>query len=217
MAKEVEKAPEEQEKEAAPKRSATKRATAKETKPMTKEELISAIKNMTVLDLSELVKALEPLFRDDPRYWLELGGAHLRCGNADEAREALTHSRDAGGNRPDLGWMMEHVDDLVAVAGLQVEWEERLVPGGSTGLDGPYLGQTPPGREPEVFAPGILSTAAHEYHLSFAPDGREIIFSRSQVGSLVTRWEGDAMARCETCGKPAKSAFGLQSHMRSHK
>ncbi len=62
MVEEVEKAPEEQEKEGAPKRSATKRATAKESKPMAKEELISAIKNMTVLDLSELVKALEDEF-----------------------------------------------------------------------------------------------------------------------------------------------------------
>jgi large subunit ribosomal protein L7/L12 len=62
MVEEVEKAPEEQEKEGAPKRSATKRATAKEAKPMAKEELISAIKNMTVLDLSELVKALENEF-----------------------------------------------------------------------------------------------------------------------------------------------------------
>ena len=62
MVEEVEKAPEEQEKEAAPKRSAAKRTTAKEAKPMTKEELISAIKNMTVLDLSELVKALEDEF-----------------------------------------------------------------------------------------------------------------------------------------------------------
>ncbi|MEN8008683.1 MAG: hypothetical protein ABFS42_16865, partial [Candidatus Krumholzibacteriota bacterium] len=87
--------------------------------------------------------------------------------------------------------MVEHIDELVAIARLQAEKEDRLVPGESTGLDGPYLGQTPPGGVPEVFAPGILSTTAHDYHLSFAPDGREIVFSRSGVGSLVTRWEDD--------------------------
>ena len=27
-------------------------------------------------------------------------------------------------------------------------------------LSGPYLGQTPPGLEPEVFAPGLISTQA---------------------------------------------------------
>jgi hypothetical protein len=58
-------------------------------------------------------------------------------------------------------------------------------------LRGPYLGQDPPGDAPEVFAPGILSTTAHEYHLSFAPDGRAIYFSRSGVGTLATRWIDD--------------------------
>ena len=62
MAKEEEKAPEEQGKEEAPKRSAPKRAAAKEGKTLTKDELISAIKDMTVLELSELVKALEAEF-----------------------------------------------------------------------------------------------------------------------------------------------------------
>ena len=137
----------------------------------------------------ELVKAVQPLFGEHPRYWQELGLAHLRCGNTNEARDALIRARDAKGTRPDLGWMVEHIDKLVAVAKLQAEREGRLVPGESTDLVGPYLGQTPPGRAPEVFAPGILSTTAHEYHLSFAPDGREIVFSRSGVGSLITRWE----------------------------
>ena len=139
----------------------------------------------------ELVKALHPIFGDHPRYWLELGNAHLRCGNAEEAREALIRARDANDDRADLVWMVENLDDLVANAKLQAEREDQLVPGESTDLDGPYLGQTPPGRVPEVFAPGILSTTAHEYHLSFAPDGREIYFSRSRVGTLVTCWDGD--------------------------
>lgn len=137
----------------------------------------------------ELIKALQPLFGEDPRYRQELGLAHLRCGHADEARDALTRARGARGCRPDLGWMLEHLDELVAVARLQAEREDTLVPGEPTGLHGPYLGQTPPGRLPEVFAPGLLSTTAHEYHVSFAPDGREIVFSRSGVGSLVSRWE----------------------------
>lgn len=44
------------------KKETTKRAAAKEAKTMTKDELIAAIKNMTVLELSELVKALEAEF-----------------------------------------------------------------------------------------------------------------------------------------------------------
>jgi hypothetical protein len=41
-----------------------------------------------------------------------------------------------------------------------------------------YLGQTPPGRTPVVFAPGIVSTDAHEFSCSFSPDGSEFYFTR---------------------------------------
>lgn len=136
-----------------------------------------------------LIEALQPLFGDHPRYWQELGLAHLRCGHADLAREALEKASATDRNRPDLAWMVENLDDLLAIVRQQVALEDRLVPGESTGLIGAYLGQSPPGTTPEVFAPGIVSTTAHEYHVSFAPDGREIVFSRSGVGTLVTRWE----------------------------
>jgi Tol biopolymer transport system component len=43
---------------------------------------------------------------------------------------------------------------------------------------GPYFGLTPPGSRPEVFAPGIVSTDAHEFACSFTPDGREFYFTR---------------------------------------
>ena len=55
-----EEAPEE--KKETVKRTAVKTAATKEGKTMTKEELIAAIKNMSVLELSELVKALEAEF-----------------------------------------------------------------------------------------------------------------------------------------------------------
>ncbi len=50
------------EKKPAAKRAPAKRTTAKESKTLTKDELIDAIKNMTVLELNELVKALEEEF-----------------------------------------------------------------------------------------------------------------------------------------------------------
>lgn len=43
---------------------------------------------------------------------------------------------------------------------------------------GPYLGQAPPGATPQVFAPGLVSTAAHEFSCSFTPDGKEFYFTR---------------------------------------
>jgi len=54
--------------------------------------------------------------------------------------------------------------------------QERVV----TELTGPYLGQKPPGMTPEVFAPGVVSTGAHEFAGSFSPDGREYYFTRRE-------------------------------------
>jgi Tol biopolymer transport system component/ankyrin repeat protein len=48
-------------------------------------------------------------------------------------------------------------------------------------LTGLYLGQKPPGRTPEVFAPGIVSTEAHEFAGSFTSDGKEYYFTRREA------------------------------------
>ena len=46
-------------------------------------------------------------------------------------------------------------------------------------LAGPYLGQTPPGMTPELFAPGIISHGFHENGIIFSADGTEIYYSTS--------------------------------------
>lgn len=43
-------------------------------------------------------------------------------------------------------------------------------------LRGPYLGQTPPGAEPALFAPGIVSTGFYERDVAVSPDGSEIFY-----------------------------------------
>jgi len=45
-------------------------------------------------------------------------------------------------------------------------------------LEGPYLGQKPPGLTPEVFAPGIVSTEHWELEGVFAPGMKEFYFTR---------------------------------------
>jgi large subunit ribosomal protein L7/L12 len=62
MAEEIEQKKEETKKQKVAKPAVPKPAAAKEGGRMTKDELIAAIKNMTVLELSELVKALETEF-----------------------------------------------------------------------------------------------------------------------------------------------------------
>ncbi|MEM7431960.1 MAG: hypothetical protein AAF351_08470 [Pseudomonadota bacterium] len=58
----------------------------------------------------------------------------------------------------------------------QDEWPE---------LTGDYLGQTPPGMTPEVFAPGLVSLEGErELNSVFSPDQRIFLFSRSIDGSF---------------------------------
>jgi hypothetical protein len=45
-------------------------------------------------------------------------------------------------------------------------------------LQGPYLGQKPPGQTPELFAPGIISTCRQHSSVYFSRDGKEVYFSR---------------------------------------
>jgi hypothetical protein len=53
-----------------------------------------------------------------------------------------------------------------------------------------YLGQTPPGLEPQAFAPGIISVeGAMEFAASFSPDGRELYFTRRLDGQKNALYE----------------------------
>lgn len=52
-------------------------------------------------------------------------------------------------------------------------------------LCGSYLGQTPPEREPELFASGIISTGMYERDVAISPDGHEFYFGLA-FGNLVT-------------------------------
>jgi hypothetical protein len=65
---------------------------------------------------------------------------------------------------------------LFIIIGLKLSAQE-----GSSKLSGPYFGQTPPGKTPELFAPGIVSTEkAWEAAISFSPDGKEFFFTRRE-------------------------------------
>lgn len=66
-------------------------------------------------------------------------------------------------------------------------WLAYSQPGGPTKLAGPYLGQKPPGTTPDIFAPGIVTTAADEYALEVSADGNEILFVRDASIMLAIR------------------------------
>ncbi|MCP4571176.1 MAG: hypothetical protein GY838_02375 [bacterium] len=49
------------------------------------------------------------------------------------------------------------------------------------GAADPYLGQPLPGVEPQLFAPGIVSTGLHEITVSAAPDGASLLVTRADL------------------------------------
>lgn len=58
--------------------------------------------------------------------------------------------------------------------------------------EGPWLGQAPPGREPALFAPGLVSTGLNERDVLFSADGRTLWFgvmAQGLVTILETRLE----------------------------
>ncbi len=76
--------------------------------------------------------------------------------------------------------------------------------GQSTGFKGPYLGQAPPGKVPQVFAPGIVSMpTTREFGAAFSADGREFYFTRATKPQIImmTREEADGWT------VPAPAAF----------
>lgn len=80
-----------------------------------------------------------------------------------------------------------------AAIGLSAAQEEGV---GFPVLEGPYLGQVPPGTTPELFAPGIVCTEKNEGYLVFLQQGRVLVFDRWLPDSddsdpyFVTRMKG---------------------------
>jgi Tol biopolymer transport system component len=60
--------------------------------------------------------------------------------------------------------------DTMAAAARGPRFEDRA---------GPYLGESPPGLTPQLFAPGLVSTGGFERDVAVTPDGREIYFGLS--------------------------------------
>jgi len=69
-------------------------------------------------------------------------------------------------------------------------------------LRGPYIGQTPPGNQSKIFAPGFISTELGELNSVFTADGKEFYFSRRGIHEklsaiMVTRMINDEWTKPE--------------------
>lgn len=82
--------------------------------------------------------------------------------------------------------------------------------------DSLYLGQTPPGSTPKVFAPGIVSGAStKENVITFSPDGKQVFFDRGtypsryimQITYENNSWSAPSMASFSIGKYPGEPSF----------
>ncbi|MBP2680465.1 MAG: hypothetical protein H6Q78_328 [Candidatus Krumholzibacteriota bacterium] len=84
-------------------------------------------------------------------------------------------------------------------------------------LSGDYLGRTPPGAAPELFAPGLVSTGLYERDVAMTPDGNELYFGLIDGGYVAIAvlkrlggaWSGPEIA--PFCDNP--EVFDLEPHI----
>jgi hypothetical protein len=75
---------------------------------------------------------------------------------------------------------------FLPLVGILALWLPAMqVPGPFPVLQGPYLGQKPPGLTPQLFAPGIVSTGMYERDMAASSDGKEIFYGVS-FGRITT-------------------------------
>ena len=122
---------EEPKKEAAAKKSAPKAASSGKT--MSKDELIDVIKNMTVLDLSELVKALEEEFGVSAAAPMAMatpvaGGAAEAAAEVEEQTEFTVTLKDIGASK------IQVIKTVREVTGLGLKESKDLVDSAPTAL-----------------------------------------------------------------------------------
>jgi tetratricopeptide (TPR) repeat protein len=149
-------------------------------------QLVWDEKEREALEFFELLVRIYPA---SAGLWFDLGNRYFYACEVDRARDCLQKSLDLDPRNAYVEWILSSFDELMEIVKVQVRDKDRYAPGQSTGIQGPFLGEEPPGRTPKVFAPGLLNSTANEFSIAFAPDGKEIYFSRAGVGVLVCRWE----------------------------
>jgi glyoxylase-like metal-dependent hydrolase (beta-lactamase superfamily II) len=122
-----------------------------------------------------------------------LGEAYWRLERIQEAYDCYQRSMELESQNPRRDEILGTLSGTLFDLNHETAETPQFPPGDSTGISGPYLGQEPPGLEPKIFAPGIVSTAGNmEFSCTFSPDGKEFYFTRRKPGEgnqiLVSRW-----------------------------
>jgi tetratricopeptide (TPR) repeat protein len=118
-----------------------------------------------------------------------LAEAYMNMGDKYYAETYYRKSLELNPDNQNARDRLERMDEFFAEHHTPDLKDALFAPGEQTGLEGFYLGQTPPKLKAEKFAPGIVSTeGGFEFSCTFSPDGREFYFNRGMT-ILVSRWE----------------------------
>jgi len=140
-------------------------------------------------DGTAVFKLLTQLKPDSANAWDSLGEAYIYQLDKERSVAAYKKSLELNPENFNAQYQLDSIDGTIYSHQHETQAPFAYQPGEQTGLQGPYLGQTLPGTEPEVFAPGLISTRdGFEFSCTFSPDGKEFYFNREFYIS-VCRWE----------------------------
>ena len=126
----------------------------------------------------ELMRMTTVLYPSAWNAWDSLGEVLLIMEEINNSKSAFERSVELNPDNQNGKAYLARIEGMVYSHNHQTQDTLRYEPGVQTGLKGKYLGQTPSGRAPEVFAPGIVSTAELiEFGLTFMPDGKTLYYN----------------------------------------
>lgn len=118
-------------------------------------------------------------FPESWNVWDSLAEGYFISGDNDKAEVNYKRSLQLNPNNDNARANLSQIRGYKLDAQGETKETFRFKPGEKTELQGAYFGQSPPGLEPKVFAPGIISTAGNfEFSITFSPDGKEVYFTR---------------------------------------
>jgi hypothetical protein len=149
------------------------------------------IREARIEEAVAVMKMMTAMFPDSWNAWDSQGEAYRYAGDKEHAIASYEKSLELNPDNESATWKLSMMDGRIEDHRRETREARRHSPGEQTDIKGPYLGQTPPGTTPEVFAPGIVSCRGDfEFAITFTPDGKEFYYS-SHTGLRVCLLEED--------------------------
>ena len=112
--------------------------------------------------------------------WDSLGEGYIYLNNEQKSKQAYQKSLEINPKNRNARKKLYFMKSFIYDYARETDTPARFSPGESTGIKGPYMGETSPGNTPKLFAPGIVSNRGYgEYCCTFSPDGKEMFFTAS--------------------------------------